>query len=117
MEQNQLKTKIMRRIYLTWFLNRTKPVLFLQLPFIILFLAIQHEYVAFKAVANNSLNSLSSPRNALEYFISAFQNAEPLVVFLAAAIGLFTFLATVSILRNIAVLAKKPKILPLKVEK
>lgn len=114
---NQLKTKIMHRVYLTWFFNRSKLVLFLQLPLIILFLTIQHQYVAFKAVASNGLNSLASPNNAFEYFVSAFQNAEPLVVFLAAAIGLFTVLATASILRNIAVLAKKPKILPFKVEK
>ena len=61
MTNQQLKNKIMRRVYAAWFWNKSKPVLFLQLPLMIVFLAIQHEYVAFKAVAANTFDSLSSP--------------------------------------------------------
>ena len=103
----ELKKKIMRRVYTTWFWNRSRPVIFLQLPLVAIFLAIQHEYVAFRAVASNTLNSFSSPTSVFEYTVSAFQNAEPLVVFLAAAIGLFAVLALNSIARNLIALNKK----------
>ena len=117
MTNQQLKTKIMRRVYLAWFINRMKPVVLLQLPLIVAFLAVQHEYVAFKAVASNSVDSLNSFSGVFDYTVSAFQNAEPLVAFLAVAIGLFMVLAGQSIIRNIAALFRKPVVLPLKVEK
>ncbi len=117
MTNEQLKSKIMRRVYTVWFFNRIKPVVFLQLPLIVLFLVIQHEYVAFKAVAKNSINSLNSFSGAFDYAVSAFQHAEPLVAFLAVAIGLFVVLAAQSIVRNTAGLFRKPVALPLKVEK
>ncbi len=118
MTNQQLKTKIMRRVYLAWFINRMKPVVLLQLPLIVLFLGIGHEYVAFKAVAKNSVGSLNSVSSVLDYTVSAFQNAEPLVAFLAVAIGLFVVLAGQSIIRNSRqMFSKKPVALPLKVEK
>lgn len=107
----------MRRVYITWFWNRSKPVVFLQLPLMLVFLFIQHEYVAFRAVASNTLDSLRSPGSILEYAVSAFQNAEPLVVFLAAAIGLFAVLALNSIARNLIAVSREPSKLPLKVDK
>jgi len=55
MTNSELKNKIMRRVYATWFFNRSKPVLFFQAPLVVLFLIVEHEYVAFKAVANNAL--------------------------------------------------------------
>ena len=76
---------------MTWFWNKAKPVVFLQAPLAAIFLAIAHEYVAFKAVASNGLTALSSPRSIIEYVVSAFQSAEPLVAFLAAAIGFSQF--------------------------
>lgn len=116
MTNSELKKRIMRRVYTTWFWNRSKPVLFLQLPLILIFLAIQHEYVAFKAVASNTVSSLNNPVSAFEYFVSAFQNAEPLVIYLAAAIGLFMILTLNSIARNIVAMFRKPVELPLKVD-
>lgn len=107
----------MRRVYVTWFWNRSKPVVFLQLPLMLVFLFIQHEYVAFRAVASNAFGSLDSPTSVFEYTISAFQNAEPLVVFLAAAIGLFAVLALNSIARNLIAVSRQPSKLPLKVDK
>lgn len=106
----------MRRVYTTWLWNRSKLVLFLQLPLMILFLVIQHEYVAFRAVASNTFNSLSSPSSVFYYTTSAFQSAEPLVIFLAAAIGLFAVLALNSIARNIIALSKKEVRLPLRID-
>lgn len=118
MTNQQLKTKIMRRVYVAWFVNRMKPVVLLQLPLIVLFLSIGHEYVAFKAVAKNSINSTGSVSGVFHYAVSAFQNAEPLVAFLAVAIGLFIVLAGQSIIRNSKQLfSKKPIALPLKVDK
>ena len=104
MNNQQLKNKIMRRVYATWFWNKSKPVLFLQLPLAAIFLAIQHEYVAFRAVASNALTSLESPTSAVNYVVTAFQNAEPLVVFLGVSIMLFTVLALNSIARNVLAL-------------
>lgn len=104
MNNQQLKSKIMRRVYTTWFWNRSKPVLFLQLPLTIVFLAIQHEYVAFRAVANNALTSLNSPTSTFNYVVSAFQNTQPLVAFLGVAIALFTVLALNSVARNLIAL-------------
>ena len=106
----------MRRVYTTWFWNKSKPVLFLQLPLMIVFLAIQHEYVAFRAVASNTLNSFNSPSSVFNYTVSAFQSAEPLVVFLAAAIGLFAILALNSIARNVIALSKKEVQLPVRID-
>lgn len=106
----------MRRVYATWFWDRSKPVLFLQLPLIAVFLAIQHEYVAFKAVAANTLNSFDSPSSVFNYAVSAFQTAEPLVVFLAVAIGLFAALALNSIARNVIALSKKEAGLPARID-
>ncbi|MBI4119164.1 MAG: hypothetical protein HY452_02790 [Parcubacteria group bacterium] len=117
MTNAQLKSKIMRRVYATWLWNRSKPVLFLQLPLMIVFLAIQHEYVAFRAVASNTLNSLNSPSSVFNYAVSAFQTAEPLVVFLAAAIGLFAVLALNSMARNVIALSKKEISLPVRIDK
>ena len=117
MTNTQLKSKIMRRVYATWLWNRSKPVLFLQLPFMIVFLAIQHEYVAFRAVASNTLNSLNSPSSVFNYTVSAFQTAEPLVIFLAAAIGLFAVLALNSMARNVIALSKKEIQLPARIDK
>ncbi|MEK7209665.1 MAG: hypothetical protein AAB670_01965 [Patescibacteria group bacterium] len=117
MTNQALKNKIMRRVYLTWFWNRSKPVMFLQLPLVFVFLIIQHEYVAFRAVASNTLNSFSSPSSVFYYAVSAFQNAEPLVMFLAAAIGLFAILALNSIARNLIAVSREPSKLPLKVDK
>ncbi|MBI2052558.1 MAG: hypothetical protein HYT38_02710 [Candidatus Sungbacteria bacterium] len=117
MTNAQLKNKIMRQVYATWLWNRSKPVLFLQLPLLIVFLAIQHEYVAFKAVAANTLNSLNSPSSVFNYAVSAFQTAEPLVIFLAAAIGLFAVLALNSIARNIIALSRKEIRLPARIDK
>ena len=117
MTNQQLKNKIMRRVYTTWFWDRSKPLLFLQLPLMIVFLVIQHEYVAFRAVASNTVSSFNSPMSAFEYFVSAFKSAEPLVAFLAAAIGLFTILTLNSIARNLVAIARKPSKLPLKVDR
>ena len=117
MTNQQLKNKIMRRVYVTWFWNKSKPVLFLQLPLMIVFLAIQHEYVAFRAVASNTLNSFNSPSSVFHYAISAFQSAEPLVIFLAAAIGLFAVLALNSIARNVIALSKREVRLPARIDK
>ena len=118
MTNQQLKTKIMRRVYISWFINRMKPVVLLQLPLIVLFLGIEHEYVAFKAVARNSAGSLGSISSVFHYTVSAFQNAQPLVAFLAVAIGLFMVLAGQSIIRNSRqFFSKKIVALPLKVEK
>ncbi len=116
MNNQQLKNKIMRRVYTTWFWNKSKPVLFLQLPLAAIFLAIQHEYVAFRAVASNALTSLESPSSAVNYVVTAFQNAEPLVVFLGVSIMLFTVLALNSIARNVVGIFRKPIVLPLKVD-
>lgn len=117
MTNQELKKRIMRRVYAIWFWNRSKPVIFLQLPLMIVFLVIQHEYVAFRAVAANTFNSLSSPSSVFNYTVSAFQSAEPLVIFLAAAIGLFAVLALNSIARNVIILSRKRSELPLKVDK
>ncbi len=118
MTNQQLKTKIMRRVYLAWFINRMKPVVLLQLPLIVFFLGLEHKYVAFKAVARNSVGSLSSVSSIFHYTVSAFQNTQPLVAFLAVAIGLFVVLAGQSIIRNSRqIFSKKPIALPLKVEK
>ncbi|MEK7565143.1 MAG: hypothetical protein AAB501_02805 [Patescibacteria group bacterium] len=95
----------MRRVYATWIWNRSKPILFLQLPLAAIFLAIQHEYVAFRAVASNALTSLNSPSSTVDYIVTAFQNAEPLVAFLGVAIALFTVLALNSITRNLIALS------------
>ena len=116
MTNTQLKNKIMRRVYTTWLWNKSKPVIFLQLPLMIVFLVIQHEYVAFKAVAANTFGSLSSPSSVFHYTVSAFQSAEPLVVFLAAAIGLFAILALNSIARNVIALSKKEVQLPVRID-
>lgn len=102
---------------MTWFWNKAKPVVFLQAPLAAIFLAIAHEYVAFKAVASNGLAALSTPQSALEYVVSAFQSAEPLVAFLAAAVGLFAVLALNSIARNLVAMIRKPAELPIKLEK
>ncbi|MBI2454226.1 MAG: hypothetical protein HYV54_01475 [Parcubacteria group bacterium] len=117
MTNQELKNKIMRRVYLTWFWNKSKPVMFLQLPLMFVFLVIQHEYVAFKAVASNALGSLNSPTSMFYYGVSAFQNAEPLVVFLAAATGLFAILALNSMARNLIAISREPSKLPLKVDR
>ena len=116
MTNQQLKNKIMRRVYTAWFWNKSKPVIFLQLPLMIVFLAIQHEYVAFKAVAANTFDSLSSPSSVFHYTVSAFQSAEPLVVFLAAAIGLFAVLALNSIARNVIAMSKREVRLPARID-
>ena len=117
MENTLLKKKIMRRVYTRWFLNRAKPVVFLQLPLMFIFLAIGHEYVAFKAVASNTAASLGSPSGFIDYIFTAFSNAEPLIAFLAAAVGLFAVLAITSIARNISAIYRKPAILPVEVDK
>ena len=80
------------------------------------FLYIQHEYVAFKAVASNSVNSLNSFSSVVDYTVSAFRSAEPLVAFLAVAIGLFVVLALNSIARNVMGMFRRPISLPLKVD-
>lgn len=116
MTNQQLKNKIMRRVYAAWLWNRSKPVLFLQLPLMIVFLVIQHEYVAFRAVAANTLNSFDSPSSVFNYAVSAFQSAEPLVIFLAAAIGLFAVLTLNSIARNVVALSKKEIRLPARID-
>lgn len=105
MNNQQLKNRIMRRVYTTWIWNRSKPILFLQLPLMAIFLLMEHQYVAFKAVANNALTSLNSPSSVVDYVVTAFQNAEPLVAFLGVAIALFTILALNSIARNILALS------------
>lgn len=102
---------------MTWFWNRAKPAVFLQAPLAAVFLAIAHEYVAFKAVASNGLTALSSPRSVVEYIVSAFQSAEPLVAFLAAAVGLFVLLALNSIARNLVAIARKSAELPVRLDK
>lgn len=102
---------------MAWFFNRAKPIVFLQLPLIVLFLTIGHKYVAFKAVASNTLGSLNSPGSVAIYAVKAFQNTEPLVAFLAVAIGLFTILALNSIARNVIALSKKPARLPIRLDK
>ena len=107
MENSQLKNKIMRRVYMTWFFNKSKPILFLQLPLIVLFLVAEHEYVAFRAVASNAINSLNSPSSVFDYAVTAFTNTAPLQAFLAAAIGIFSFLAITSVIRNIAAVSNR----------
>lgn len=117
MNNQQLKNRIMRRVYVIWFWNRSKPVIFLQLPLILLFLVLEHEYVAFKAVASNSVNALGSPASVMHYVVSAFSRTEPLVAFLAAAIGLFVILSLNSIARNLIAISSKTYKLPLKVDR
>lgn len=118
MENQALKNKIMRRVYMTWFLKKTAPIVFLQLPLIAGFLAIEHEYVAFKAVASNTFGSLGSPSSLYHYAVAAFQNAEPLVAFMAVAIGLFAVLAVTSIIRNIrGIYSKRPVAVPARLDK
>lgn len=118
MENQALKKRIMRRVYRTWFVNRAKPIIFWQLPLMFVFLAIEHEYVAFKAVASNAVGSLNSPTSVYYYVVSAFASAEPLVAFLAAAIGLFSILAITSVIRNItAVYGRKAIVIPIKIDK
>ena len=102
---------------MTWFWDKAKPVVFLQAPLAAIFLILAHEYVAFKAVARNGYIALDNPRSIMEYVVSAFQNAEPLVAFLAAAVGLFAILALNSIARNLIALARRPAELPIKLEK
>ena len=107
----------MRRVYAMWFIRRAKPVVFLQLPLMLIFLAIGHEYVAFRAVASNTLDSLGSPTGLVNYLVTAFAQAEPLVAFLAVGAGLFAFLAATSIIRNIAAVFSKQTILPVKIDR
>jgi hypothetical protein len=118
MENSQLKNKIMRKVYMTWFFNKSKPILFLQLPLIVLFLIAEHEYVAFKAVASNALISLNSPSSMFDYAVTAFKDTAPLEAFLAAAIGIFSFLAITSVVRNISAISnKKSAVLPIEIDK
>lgn len=107
MENTKLKSRIMKQVYMTWFFNRSKPVVFLQMPLVVLFLVIEHEYVAFRALASNAVMSLNSPRSVIDYVVTAFQNTAPLEALIAVAIGLFSFLAVASIVRNIATLSDK----------
>ncbi len=116
MTNQELKNGIMRRVYLTWFWNKSKPIVFLQLPLVVLFLVIEHKYVAFRAVASNGVNSLNSFTSVADYAVSAFRNAEPLVAFLAVAIGLFIVLTLNSIARNVVAMFRRPIKLPLKVD-
>ena len=112
-----LKNKIMRRVLRTWLWNKSKPIIFMQLPLMAIFLTMAHKYVAFKAVAYNSLVSLDSPTSVYYYTVSAFRSAEPLVAFLAVAAGIFGLLALNSIARNVIALSRKESKLPLKVDK
>ena len=103
---------------MTWFLNKSKPILFFQLPLIVLFLIAEHEYVAFRAVANNAIVSLNSPSSMFNYAVTAFKDTAPLEAFLAAAIGIFSFLAITSVVRNIsAVSSRKSAVLPVRIDK
>lgn len=103
---------------MTWFINKSKPILFFQLPLIILFLIVEHEYVAFKAVANNALISLNSPSSVFNYTLTAFRDTQPLEAFLAVAIGLFSFLAITSVIRNIsAISSKKSAVMPIEIDR
>ena len=114
----ELKNKIMRRVYMTWFFNKSKPILFFQLPLVVLFLVIEHEYVAFRALASNTLVSLNSPSSVFDYAVTAFMDTTPLVAFLASAIGLFSFLAITSVIRNIArVSSRKSAVQPVKIDR
>lgn len=118
MENSQLKNKIMKKVYMTWFFNKSKPILFLQLPLVVLFLIIEHEYVAFRSIANNAIVSLNSPSSIIDYTITAFRDTAPLEAFLATAIGIFSFLAITSVIRNISDLSnRKSIILPVEIDK
>lgn len=108
----------MRRVYTTWFINKSKPILFFQLPLVVLFLVVEHEYVAFRAIASNTLVSLDSPSSIFYYAVSAFMNTAPLEAFLASAIGIFSFLAITSVIRNIArVSSRKSAVQPVKIDR
>lgn len=103
---------------MTWFINKSKPILFFQLPLVVLFLVIEHEYVAFRAIASNTLVSLDSPSSVFDYAVTAFMNTTPLVAFLASAIGIFSFLAVTSVVRNIAgVSNRKSSVLPVRIDR
>ena len=118
MENSQLKNKIMRKVYMTWFFNKSKPILFFQLPLIVLFLIAEHQYVAFRAVASNAITSLNSPSSMFDYAVTAFTNTAPLQAFLAGAIGIFSFLAITSVVRNIAaVSSRKSAVQPVKIDR
>ncbi len=118
MENQALRNKIMRRVYTIWFLKRSAPVVFLQLPLMAWFLAMEHKYVAFKAVASNTWGALGSPSSLYHYTVSAFQNTQPLVALMAVAIGLFAVLAITSVIRNIrAVYNQKPVAVPVRLDK
>ena len=103
---------------MTWFINKSKPILFFQLPLVVLFLVIEHEYVAFRAIASNTLVSLNSPSSIFDYAVSAFRDTAPLEAFLASAIGIFSFLAITSVVRNIArVSSGKSAVMPVRIDK
>lgn len=113
-----MKNKIMRQVYITWFINRSKPVVFLQMPLVILLLIVEHESVAFRALASNAAASLNSPVSVIDYTVTAFRDTAPLEAFLAVAIGLFSFLAITSVVRNIARISiKKTETLPIRIDK
>jgi hypothetical protein len=103
MSNEQLKKKIMRRVYVIWFIRKLMPIVFIQAPFFLLVVLREtaHEFFVAKIIENfiSALNS--GPIDLINFIASAIVNA-PVLPMLIIVFS-FCFL-TASVYRAVRVI-------------
>jgi len=105
----ELKKRIMRRVYAIWFVKRVAPAVFIYMPFL-LFVALKETAGEFfvSKILDNFLIVVHNHglTGVFKFIISAFGNAPalPLFIILVSA-GIFVYILrkTVGYIRNLAV--------------
>lgn len=94
MANNELKRRIMRRVYGVWFLRKVAPVTFLYLPFLIIVALRETAKEFFIArIINNFLTAVhSGGASTVNYLFSALANM-PVVSCLVILVSLMGFAA------------------------
>lgn len=72
--QNQLKQRIMRRVYLAWFMREMLPKMAGQAAALGLLLLGVHEFISVKFVLANALDAVSGIPTLMQFFAVAFRN-------------------------------------------
>jgi hypothetical protein len=93
---NDLKKRIMRRVYAIWFVKRIAPALFLQMPLLLL-IALREtarEFWVAKIVENFSIAIHSGFSSTLNYVFSAIVSAPAVpMLIIIFSLGVFGYLA------------------------
>jgi len=94
-----LTQRIMRRVYVYWFLKKVAPVFLAQIGVLAILLVGVHEYVSIRFVGSNALIQASSIRSFLVFLQSAFSHTEFVSRVLIIASALLSILIARDVVR------------------